>query len=195
MRVYAIFIFGIILQLIFSCKQSRQSESIPFFEHNTKYEDVFSEVKDYIVNSEFSITYFYRADLSYGWYKIFGKNENNWEKIEIKKGVISGDPSRLQIEDKITRPLCSPQEGESFLNNLIKNQLFTIPTEDQLLLKCNVPNFTEPSDGITLYIQIVSKSKVRTLMYYDVQGKRNMCQNKDDWENIIKIEKLFEENW
>ncbi|SKC78985.1 hypothetical protein [Ohtaekwangia koreensis] len=146
---------------------SQQDNEFPNFDKNGSINDIDRYVKDIVLEKDFSVVFCSRAEASYGWYKIFSKQGENWEKIEIRQWIFNekqlrSDPEYYIARDITTRKLCKPEEAKSFLTKLISYRLFELPEEDELFEDCKN---TGIADLGSTYIQIVAGEKVRNLKY------------------------------
>jgi hypothetical protein len=182
----------IILIMISCSKPDDKGRSYITFDTNATVEDIYPDIENIISKSELSIIFFRRGDTDSGWYKIFSKQGENWEKIEIQQWIFNEEQLRSEPEyyiarDITTRKLCKPEEAKSFLKKLISYRLFELPEEDKLFKDCEN---TRIADLGSIYIQIVAGERVRNLKY---SGMYKCAGN--EWESIRNIDHLFKDEW
>lgn len=190
MKNYHFLILSILMS--WSCNSSKEDGENPNFDSNATIADIDRSIQYTVSRYQFSVTFFKRNDSNHGGYKMFARHGSHWEKIEIREGVfdelqIKKDPDYYISRDITTRKLCKPEEAESFLSKLKALNVFEQPEESVLFKDCKDSGVTDLG---STYIEIVAGDRVRTLKYSGVYE----CSN-GEWENLYKIEKLFENEW
>lgn len=169
-----------------------QPELVSFSSNNEDLVLV-DNIDELIKDNELSIVYFSRAQLDYGWYKIFTLENNSWFKIEVRPNSSTLEGEKVtSIPDSINKILCQEEEAQEFLNQLIKLNAFNLPSENSLISQCEVP---EPIHSKTRYLIIKGYKKLRGSKYKNVGEFIKKCPDVNAWQNIMDIEKLFTEKW
>lgn len=185
-----------ILFLLVGCSKTETETSHknedPEFVANTNLTDIDKSILYTVSECDFSVIFYLRDNSNHGWYKMFSRRLNYWEKIEIQQTILDKDQMRKDQDyyisrDITTRKLCKPEEAASFLNKLRAYKVFELPEEDVFFKNCRDSQITDL--GYT-YIIIVSGNEVRKLTYPGIYE----C-SKGEWESLRKIEDLFEKEW
>lgn len=189
-------LFMLFVFVIGCCREEHKS-NFHDFSDNASEKDIYQDVRDIALKYDFSIIFFTRAQLSYNWYKIFSVKNNKWTKIEIRQNILDTARQKYDHEyftsrDIVTRKGCRPEEANAFLSKLKKYNLFTLPEEEEIHEKCKPSGIY---DVETIYIQIVSRCKVRSLKYYDTYGSARRCPDVKELAEILAVQQLFEEEW
>lgn len=185
-------LLSIVSSICVCCSYQSNSDQDVRFEANASINDIPDDIKLTVLEEDFYIVFFSRNDNSYGWYKIFSRKGNFWEKIEVRENIIDEeqlrkDPDYYISRDIITRKLCRDEEAKLFLSKLKSYGLFELPEEKTLFRNCKDSKVTDMGYK---YIFIVSGNKVRKLRYSGVYK----CSH-GERENLHKIEELFEKEW
>lgn len=187
----------IVLLTIIGCATEKPGSNYPDFDDNASQDDIYEDVLSIVHQYEFSIVFFNRADLSHSWYKVFAVVNNRWYKIEVRQNIVDSvdrreKPGYAIHRDITTTKPCSPEEANAFLSKLKGYHLFTLPEEDDILEECKP---TGATDGGTIHVQLIDCCKVRSLTYYEPWSLAGRCPAVKELQDIIKIDKLFEEEW
>ncbi|SKC40769.1 hypothetical protein [Ohtaekwangia koreensis] len=188
-------IFILFITLV-GCSQ-QTNDKVPLFTPNSDNQKLNRDFKEIVLEKDFSVVFFTRADIDNNRYKIFALKGDQWEKIEINQNVIDmeefqRDPDYCTVKDIVTKKRCRPEEADAFLSKLKNYGLFKLPEENIIRENCKDSGVI---DAGKIYIHLVSGSRVRSLEYYDVFDSRNRCPDTDEWSNILKIEELFKNEW
>ncbi|SKC84194.1 hypothetical protein [Ohtaekwangia koreensis] len=136
--------------------------------------------------------------------KNFALKGDQWEKIEIRRGIIEvdslysqGDPDVVE-KNIILKKVCRKIERESFLKKLTTYSLFIMEEESQLKKDVKklrtdnkVPEYTDL--GFSSFY-IIHGSNVRNLTY-QLYNRKEDCRAMTEWEDIEKIISLYENEW
>ena len=184
----------VLIFLLSSCLKSSKTE--PLFLRNGDSEDIYLDVRDIVSEKDISIVYSVSIPYNDVVYKIFSVTDTVFEKIEIRDDLYDVDSIEVVGKTVILNKRCSHTEGNRFMNELLHYGMFNLPEEKELLEKCE--QYNEPPEGADapeINFQIIAGNKVRTLHYYNVFRRNKRCAGMHEWNNILKIEKLFYEQW
>jgi hypothetical protein len=80
-----------------------------------------------------------------------------------------------------------------FLDSLQQYNLFTLPTQKQLIKKCG--SFTDVLDGGGYTVEIISGWKIRRQHYFMPYEQYENCPEVMEWYYVDRIQNLLEYRW
>jgi len=184
------------ISLLISCSEVHSSKgdnnTDPKFATNATLNELDKTVQYISSDYDFCVVFFQRDDSNEGWYKIFARKWDNWEKIEVRERVpdeqqMKSDPRHYILRDITTKKLCNPEEADAFMEKLKKLGLFELREEKVFFKNCNDCGI---ADLGSVHIEIISGDKVRSLKYSETYK----CPGKE-WDTIWSIAKIYETEW
>jgi hypothetical protein len=196
---------SIVFTLFISCTWNAERDGIHDFKPNTNLKDIWTPLKEITTEKDYCIIYSEGGgvfiDPGSLNHKLFCHEKGSWQKIHIKRGAkehhyFDGEIETIE-KDLTFKKVCSAEEAEYFLNNLIKLGFFSLEEENVLVKKCEEKRGgkirTNDSGSITLYL--VKGKKVRMMTYNDIDQKWNDCPEIPEIKAIHDIAEFFKNNW
>jgi hypothetical protein len=191
-----------VMLLIYCCAAENKHDSCPDFRDNDDLESVWEPIQNIVRAKDFSVSYSVgpsaMATPESRMHRIFAFNGSNWEKIELRQGIIEVDSSMAEfsiVEKDITiKKECDSARAKYFLNSLIELGLFELNEEITLVDRC-ASSMQSPIDSPTIFFYIVKGNDIRILSYRGLSQKVEGCPEVSEWSSIHGIISLFENGW
>jgi hypothetical protein len=195
----------VVLIFFLGCKAKHNS--FPTFEPNMPVDKVWNPVQSIAKENKFCI-----ACLESGGamaepsslsnkFLCFSYNDG-WKKIEFRRGIRETDMA-VASSDIITKDVtlhqeCSNVEGERIISQLVKLNFFQMKSGAELLKQCQNTRenrLTKISDGAGVTFFIIGLEGAREMHFEDVFERAKECPQMQEWDDIISVKKLFDDNW
>jgi hypothetical protein len=166
------------------------SSKYPWFWPNDFLHNVNTEYLDYVKEFDFAIAYNIRSSEHHDPYKILAcKDEYTWVMITKKyDGPFNVGYSTITLDTIFV------MDANIFMDSLIQYKLFSMPSDEVLIEKCDGSVWDLPH-GEIMEIEIIQGLKVRRMSYISPEYRHAQCPAIEEWRNLYHIKKLFDEKW